>query len=137
MNNFEPLRVVKNRLSKKSYATVLGKVSQVVGLIIKVEGLDVFVGEVCEIEISKTKKIVLAEVVGFINKTVLLMPLDELNGIGPGCLVRPTGSALEVEINDDLLGKTLDGLGRVLTGEEISNGKKYPVDQDSISKICI
>lgn len=63
-----------------------GKVTQVVGLIIKVEGLDVFIGEVCQIEINKTNKSVMAEVVGFVNKTVLLMPLDELDGIGPGCL---------------------------------------------------
>ena len=131
MSDFIPLSHYKSKLHKKDYATVYGKVSQVVGLIIKVEGLDVFVGEVCEIEITKTNKIVNAEVVGFINKTVLLMPLDELSGIGPGCLVKPTGAALEVEISDNLLGKTLDGLGRVLTGDEISNGTKYPVDQES------
>lgn len=131
MSDFVPLKVVKKKLVKKNYATTFGKVSQVVGLIIKVEGLDVFVGEVCEIEIAKSKKIVNAEVVGFVNKTVLLMPLDELNGIGPGCLVRPTGAALEVEIHDDLLGKTLDGLGRVLTGETKGSSVKYPVDQES------
>lgn len=131
MSDFVPLKVVKKKLIKKNYTTTFGKVSQVVGLIIKVEGLDVFVGEVCEIEIAKSKKIVNAEVVGFVNKTVLLMPLDELNGIGPGCLVRPTGAALEVEIHDDLLGKTLDGLGRVLTGETKGSSVKYPVDQES------
>lgn len=131
MSDFVPLKVVKKKLIKKNYATTFGKVSQVVGLIIKVEGLDVFIGEVCEIEIAKSKKIVNAEVVGFVNKTVLLMPLDELNGIGPGCLVRPTGAALEVEIHDDLLGKTLDGLGRVLTGETKGSSVKYPVDQES------
>ena len=132
MTNFMTLKELQNKLTKKNYATTFGKVSQVVGLIIKVEGLDVFVGEVCEIEIAKTKKIVLAEVVGFVNKTVLLMPLDELNGIGPGCLVKPTGAALEVEITDNLLGKTLDGLGRVLTGdEEAEKVTTYPVDQES------
>lgn len=132
MTSFIPLSQMKTKLNKKSYVTTFGKVSQVVGLIIKVEGLDVFVGEVCEIEISKTNKIVLAEVVGFVNKTVLLMPLDELNGIGPGCLVKPTGEALEVEITDNLLGKTLDGLGRVITGEvEEATQDKYPVDQES------
>lgn len=131
LTNFKTLKEIQKQLVKQSYLTTYGKVSQVVGLIIKVEGLDVFVGEVCEIEITKNKKIVMAEVVGFINKTVLLMPLDELNGIGPGCLVRPTGAALEVEINDSLLGKTLDGLGRVLTDDSPVVGTKYPVDQES------
>ncbi|MGX7023569.1 flagellar protein export ATPase FliI [Vagococcus hydrophili] len=125
------LQKVQNNFSKKTYLTKYGKVSQVVGLIIKVEGLDVFIGEVCEIEIAKTKKIVLAEVVGFVSKTVLLMPLDELNGIGPGCLVKPTGTSLEVEISEDLLGKTLDGLGRVLTGEKGNKVTAYPVEQES------
>ena len=123
MSSFIPLKKLTKKMTKKNYVNIYGKVSQVVGLIIKVEGLDVFVGEVCEIEITKTNKIVMAEVVGFVNKTVLLMPLDTLDGIGPGCLVKPTGSALEVEINDNLLGKTLDGLGRVLTSEETIKGK--------------
>lgn len=131
MNENLSLHSTKNNFSKKDYITRFGKVSQVVGLIIKVEGLDVFIGEVCHIEIEKTKKIVMAEVVGFVNKTVLLMPLDELNGIGPGCLVKPTGASLEVEISDDLLGKTLDGLGRILTDDKKITGTRYPVEQES------
>lgn len=131
MNENLSLHSIKNNFSKKDYITRFGKVSQVVGLIIKVEGLDVFIGEVCHIEIEKTKKIVMAEVVGFVNKTVLLMPLDELNGIGPGCLVKPTGASLEVEISDDLLGKTLDGLGRILTDDKKITGTRYPVEQES------
>lgn len=131
MNENLSLHSTKNNFSKKDYITRFGKVSQVVGLIIKVEGLDVFIGEVCHIEIEKTKKIVMAEVVGFVNKTVLLMPLDELNGIGPGCLVKPTGASLEVEISDDLLGQTLDGLGRILTDDKKITGTRYPVEQES------
>ena len=54
------------------------KVSQETGQDIRVEGLDAFVGEVCEIEIKSTGRIVLSEVVGFVDRTVLLMPLDEV-----------------------------------------------------------
>lgn len=121
----------KKKLKETAYYLQLGKVSQVVGLIIKVEGLNVFVGEICEIEIKKTNKKVLSEVVGFINKTVLLMPLDELDGIGPGCLVRPTKQALKLELSDNLLGKTLDGLGRILTDGELQNGQHYDVNRDA------
>ncbi|MDN6625968.1 MAG: flagellum-specific ATP synthase FliI, partial [Pisciglobus halotolerans] len=73
----------------------MGKVSQVTGLIIKVEGLEAFVGEVCEILIKSNGKKALSEVVGFVDETVLLMPLDEVEGIGPGCLVFPTGSTFK------------------------------------------
>lgn len=131
MNDLIPLEMIHKKIVNRNYYLKYGKVTQVVGLIIKVEGLNVFIGEVCQIEIIKTKKQVMAEVVGFVNKTVLLMPLDELDGIGPGCLVKPTGAALEIEINDGLLGKTLDGLGRVLTGNNHESGEKYPVNRES------
>nr|WP_225744643.1 flagellar protein export ATPase FliI [Marinilactibacillus sp. Marseille-P9653] len=108
-----------------------GKVSQVIGLIIKVDGLDAFIGEVCEINIKSTDKIVLSEVVGFVDETVLLMPLDELEGIGPGCLVRPTRKTLKVEVSDDMLGTTLDGLGRPLTEARLTEGKMYQVNRSS------
>ena len=131
MNDLIPLEKIKKKLTNQNYFLKYGKVTQVVGLIIKVEGLNVFIGEVCQIEILKSNRQVMAEVVGFVNKTVLLMPLDELDGIGPGCLVKPTGSALEIEINDNLLGQTLDGLGRVLTNNEEISGEKYSVNRES------
>ncbi|QNN71764.1 flagellar protein export ATPase FliI [Vagococcus carniphilus] len=131
MTDLIPLEKIKKKLTNQNYFLKYGKVTQVVGLIIKVEGLNVFIGEVCQIEILKSNRQVMAEVVGFVNKTVLLMPLDELDGIGPGCLVKPTGSALEIEINDNLLGQTLDGLGRVLTNNEEISGEKYSVNRES------
>ena len=73
------------------FYTTYGKVSEVVGLVIKAEGLSVFVGEICEVAVKGSDKVALAEVVGFVKETVLLMPLDELEGIGPGCIVKPTG----------------------------------------------
>lgn len=96
-----------------------GKVSQVIGLIIKVDGLDAFIGEVCEIKIKSSSKIVMSEVVGFVEETVLLMPLDDLEGIGPGCLVRPTGKSLTIDVSDEMLGKTFDGLGRPLSHDAL------------------
>lgn len=118
-----------NHIKKKNYFLKMGKVTQVIGLIIQVEGLEVFVGEVCEIFIKSTDKVVLSEVVGFKDKFVLLMPLDEINGIGPGCLVRPTGKSLKIRISDKLLGHTLDGLGRPLEKDFSYDGQLYSVDR--------
>lgn len=109
----------------------MGKVSQVTGLIIKVEGLDAFVGEVCEIQIKSSGRTALSEVVGFVDETVLLMPLDELEGIGPGCLVKPTGKTLKVEISENLLGTTLDGLGRPMDEDLVVDGEFYDVNRSS------
>lgn len=118
-----------NLIKQKEHYLKLGKVTQVIGLIVQVEGLEVFVGEVCEILIKSSTSVVLAEVVGFRDKSVLLMPLGELSGIGPGCLVRPTGSALRVKINDSLLGTTLDGLGKPLNMDLDFDGELYDVDR--------
>jgi flagellum-specific ATP synthase len=127
-----PVGPVVQKAKKRRFYSIYGKVSEVVGLLIKVEGLAVFVGEICEVKIQNSSHVALAEVVGFVKKTVLLMPLDQLEGIGPGCLVKPTGTTLTVKISDSLLGHTLDGLGRPLDMEiDLSDATEYPVIQDS------
>lgn len=126
-----PFELYHETLNKKAVALKHGKVSQVIGLIIKVDGLDAFIGEVCEIEIKSQSKTVLSEVVGFVEETVLLMPLDNLDGIGPGCLVRPTGKALKIEVSDSMLGKTFDGLGRPLSHGALEGAAKYDVHRSS------
>lgn len=97
-------------LAKGSLQLRMGKVRKVIGLIIHAVGLKVFIGEVCDILIGEDNRIS-AEVVGFQDESVLLMPLGDVQGIGPGCLVLPSGKALQVRVGDDLLGTTLDGLG--------------------------
>lgn len=124
-----PFEDYNNIIKRKPHYVKMGKVTQVIGLIIQVEGLQVFVGEVCQIFIKSSDKMVLSEVVGFKDNIVLLMPLDELKGIGPGCLVKPTGKSLKVKISDSLMGKTLDGLGRLLDNSTIIEGEYYDVDR--------
>lgn len=126
-----PFELYHETLNKKVIGLKHGKVSQVIGLIIKVDGLDAFIGEVCEIEIKSQGKTVLSEVVGFVEETVLLMPLDNLDGIGPGCLVRPTGKALKIEVSDSMLGKTFDGLGRPLSHGALEGAATYGVHRSS------
>ena len=57
-----------------------------------------------------------AEVVGFRGNRMLLMPLDEVDGIGPGCRVVATGRPLRVSVGPGLLGRVVDGLGRPADG---------------------
>lgn len=126
-----PFELYHETLNKKNVLLKHGKVSQVIGLIIKVDGLDAFIGEVCEIEIKAHEKTVLSEVVGFVDETVLLMPLDDLEGIGPGCLVYPTGKALKIEVSNDMLGKTFDGLGRPLSDDTLKETATYSVHRSA------
>ncbi|HEV7939106.1 MAG TPA: FliI/YscN family ATPase [Solirubrobacteraceae bacterium] len=83
-----------------------GFVSNLIGLIIEVTGLQAEIGEVCLIDSR-----IPAEVVGFRDGRTLLMPLGELHGIGPGTRVLATGAPFRVAVGPGLLGRVLDGLG--------------------------
>lgn len=106
-----------------------GIVKEVIGLTIEVQGIKAFVGELCTIY-NQDNKPIKCEVVGFRKDAILLMPLGELIGIGPGCRVIPERKPLEVECTDDLLGKVLDGLGNLLSEEEIIKGEAYPLENN-------
>ncbi len=91
-----------------------GRVVQLIGLVIESEGPLAAVGEICRIESAGHNASTLAEVVGFRNHHVLLMPLGELHGIHPGSEVIALGSALRVPVGDALMGRVIDGLGNPL-----------------------
>lgn len=95
---------------------VNGKVTQVIGLTVESEGPDASIGDVCYIYPTKASKPLKAEVVGFRDNKLILMPLGELASIGPGCDVVGTGKPLTVQVGSELLGKVLDGLGQPLDG---------------------
>lgn len=101
-----------DRLSRLDAIRVTGRVSQVVGLVVEATGLTASVGEVCEIHAGRTEAPSLAEVVGFREGRVLLMPLGEMRGVAPGSEVVRTRHPLRVEAGTALLGRVLDGLGR-------------------------
>lgn len=105
-----------------------GRVSKLIGLTIESQGPAVNMGEICLIYPLKGTVPVVAEVVGFKGEIVLLMPLGEMGGIGPGSKVVATGESLTVEVGEGLLGRVLDGLGNPIDGfaKPILN-KKYPV----------
>jgi flagellum-specific ATP synthase len=110
---------------------VFGKVRQVIGLVIEVSGVRPFIGEICRIR-STTGAVFIAEVVGFREKCSLLMPLGNLQGIAPGCVVEPTGKSFSVRVSDKLKGKILDGLGNLLENGlpplSPDESEEYPVN---------
>ncbi|WP_232697033.1 flagellar protein export ATPase FliI [Brevibacillus daliensis] len=106
-----------------------GKVMQVVGLTVESQGPEAKLGEVCLIESPHHNEPIMAEVVGFRDNRVLLMPLGDLSHIGPGCDVVATGQPLSVKVGPEILGSILDGLGRPLTNERLPYGlTTYPTN---------
>lgn len=95
---------------EKDYVKKLGKVSRVVGLTIESDGPDVSIGNCCKIN-TKDGKSVLAEVVGFKDKKILLMPYGDIEGVGLGSIVEGFDYPLSVKVSNNLLGRVLNGLG--------------------------
>ena len=106
-----------------------GKVTRVIGLTIESKGPAVKLGEVCHIYPLKGATPIKAEVVGFNGPIVLLMPLGEMDGIGPGSRVVATDETLKVQVGPDLLGRIIDGLGNPIDNNvRLINNCKYPVN---------
>jgi flagellum-specific ATP synthase len=93
-----------------------GRVTRVVGLVIEAAGLDTGLGELCRLTSFGDERSVLAEVVGFHERGVLLMPLGDLGGLHPGSMVQPLGRSFGVDVGPSLLGRVLNGLGHPIDG---------------------
>ena len=102
-----------------------GRVTRVVGLMIESQGPESSIGDVCKIHVNSAangKQIILAEVVGFKDEIVVLMPYSSLRDISTGCLVEGTGAPLEVKVGMELIGKVLDSLGNPYDGYPLPKG---------------
>ena len=73
----------------------------------------------------------MAEVIGFKDGKTLLMPFETTEGIGSGCIVENMGYPLSVSVGEDMLGLTLDGLGRPIDGSEYIGTDTYRIDAPS------
>lgn len=116
-------------IEKTQTCQLKGRISQVIGLTMEATGPRLSMGELCHIQTNATDRhLVPSEVVGFKNNRMLLMPLGELEGIGPGSELLATGTTLRVNVGMELKGRILDGLGQPLDGRgRIYSGVTYPV----------
>lgn len=113
----------------------VGTVARMSGLTIEGYGPLCTVGELCriyplahELDNGAAMTPVPAEVVGFHERAVQLMPLGDVSGIGPGSRVEALGKQLQVTVGKGLLGRVLDGLGRPLDGKPLPMGQLVSVD---------
>ena len=92
-------------------------------------GPDAKLNDLCRSYINREEnQYVMAEVVGFREKRLLLMPFDSMEGLGVGCIVENTGHPLSVSVDDNILGHTLDGIGRPTDVETLELKSEYPID---------
>jgi type III secretion protein N (ATPase) len=110
--------------------TVNGRITEVVGMLIKAIVPNVKIGEICLIK--REGEPLLTEVVGFTSEEVYLSPLGEMTGIGPSSEVIPTHLPLNIKVGKELLGRVLNGLGQPLdtdTKGPLELHETYPVIQ--------
>ena len=128
--------IYRNTLNNIQGISYTGQVTQVIGLTIESLGPSVQIGEVCLLNNYNRTRTIKAEVVGFKNDRVLLMPLGDVQGIGPGSLVESTHSSLKVSVGEGLVGRILDGLGNPMDGKgPILDPKWVPIDNSPPSPL--
>lgn len=112
--------------------TVVGRIVEVVGMLIKAIVPGIRVGEVCLVKRSGLDPLV-TEVVGFTEEYALLSPLGELTGVSPASEVIPTGMPLHIRAGNGLLGRVLNGLGEpideAIKGPLVDADEVYPIFQ--------
>lgn len=101
-----------------------GKVIEVTGMLIRGYLPGASIGSVCRIHPSGTEKSFLAEVVGFKDKSVLMMPLGEMRGVALGSRIVLSKQIATVRVGPDLLGRVIDGLGLPIDEKGEVEGKK-------------
>lgn len=104
-----------------------GKVTQVVGLVIEGYCPDTSVGAICEVQ-PRNGEPIPAEVVGFRDNKILLMPLGELRGVGLDSLITVQRDKATLKVGPGLLGRVIDGLGNPIDDKGPLNlDMEYPI----------
>lgn len=107
---------IKAVLSTDTIA-VRGRVSQVIGMVVESHGPGIPVGSICEISAFRGLNKVPAEVVGFREGRVLLMPLGNMRGVEPGSVIQQVAGQAVVPVSQAMLGRVIDGLGNPIDGK--------------------
>lgn len=125
-------RIIKDTNSFSVY----GKVSEIIGLLVKGSNPETSIGEICQIYSNGNNRTISAEVVGFKEEKVLLMPFGNLDSVGPGSRIISTGKKSNVKVGHNLLGRVIDGLGNPIDGSgPIESESKYPIYADPINPL--
>jgi len=110
--SMELLETYRTLLNQVDPIKVRGRVQRVIGTVLESVGPIACVGDLCTVHAGNNGHYGYAEVVGFKDNKVLLMPLHQLKGIAPGSEVSLSNATFSIPVGEPLLGRVIDGLGR-------------------------
>lgn len=114
----------------------IGQVTKVIGLVVEAQGPVSQMGTVCDIYTKEDNKRISAEVLGFRDNRILMMPLEEIQGIGPGSRVVARQEKATIPVGPDLLGRVVDGLGNPIDNKgPVSLVTEYPIYANAINPL--
>ena len=117
------------RVRQAQTVSYTGKIENIVGMSIEASGGRAAVGDICRIYNGDSGGQVMAEVVGFKNDRMLLMPYSDMSGISAGNFVRNTGRRLSLEMGPFLKGRVINALGQPIDGKgPFKGGTPFCVD---------
>ena len=136
MNSAINLEKYYKELKNSSTILSVGSVTNVTGLVVEAKGPIAKLGTVCDIFTKGDQKKVGAEVLGFKDNKVKLMPFEEIRGIGPGSRVVARQEKSSVSVGQGLLGRVIDGVGNPIDNKgEIKKEKEYPIYADPVNPL--
>ncbi len=125
----EKVEKIKGHIQNVDTVELGGTITKVIGMTVESKGPLVKMGDICKIYPNRGEGFVYAEVVGFKDQHVLLMPFGDVTGIGAGNKVTATGMEYRVGVGEGLRGRILDALGRPIDGlEDFVPETSYPVE---------
>ncbi len=124
------------RIAKADTISHTGKIENIVGMSIEASGSRAAIGDICRIYSGESGGQVPAEVVGFKNDHILLMPYANMSGISAGNFVRNTGQRLTLKVGPFLKGRIINALGQPIDGKEpFQGGHSHCIDSSYINPL--
>ncbi len=125
-----------SRIEKAETISHTGKIENIVGMSIEASGSRAAIGDICRIYSGESGGQVPAEVVGFKNDHILLMPYANMSGISAGNFVRNTGKRLTLKVGNFLKGRIINALGQPIDGKEpFQGGHNHCIDSSYINPL--
>lgn len=127
----QSLKALTEQLPDKPLFRLYGRVTKVLGMTVESLGPHATLGDICEIQGGRSR--CYAEVVGFRDGHLILVPLGEMADIAPGADVRARHRRLSVACGDSLLGRIIDGLGQPMDGlGPLSNARPQEIERSPV-----